>query len=197
MIESLRGTLEALSPDSVLLRLGGVTLRVAVSHTTVQSIGASGSPAGGPGRDVCLYTYLHLREDALALYGFATVEERELFLRLLRVNGVGPRLALAVCSLFPPARLAEAIAAGDVDALARVPGIGKRLAGRLVLELRGHLAEQAPQAAQADAELLSALLSLGYTRGEAMQSLESLSAEAASLAFEERLRAALRYFIPR
>ena len=106
-------------------------------------------------------------------------------------------MALAVCSLFPPDRLAEAIAAGDAEALARVPGIGKRLAGRLILELRGHLAEQAPQVPPADAELLSALLSLGYTRGEAQQSLDSLGVDVAALPFEERLRAALRYFIPR
>jgi Holliday junction DNA helicase RuvA len=190
LIESLSGTLEALSPEGAVVRLGGITLRIAVSHTTAQALGSPGAP-------VSLYTHLHLREDVIALYGFASVEERDLFLNLLKVNGVGPRLALAVCSLLTPPRLAQTIKDGDIDSLTRVPGIGKRLAGRLVLELRGHLAErEAPLPSPADSELLAALLSLGYTRGEAQHALASLGPDAHDLPFEERLRATLRSFIP-
>lgn len=187
MLERLQGVLEGVGSQGVLVRLGGITLHVLASQNTLRSLGPVGST-------VTLYTHLIVREDALQLYGFATQEERDLFLRLLSVNGVGPRSALALCSLLSPQELTRAIQEADADAISRVPGIGKRLAGRIILELRGKLAETTPVT---DAELLEALLALGYTRSEAMAAIASLPRSAAQAPLEERLRAALQHFAGR
>jgi Holliday junction DNA helicase RuvA len=184
MLERVQGVLEGVGSQGVLVRLGGVTLHVLASQNTLRALGPVGAT-------VTLYTHLIVREDGLQLYGFATQEERELFLRLLSVNGVGPRSALALCSLLSPSELTRAIEEADADALSRVPGIGRRLAGRIILELRGKLAEATPIA---DPELLEALLALGYTRAEASSAIASLPRSVATAPLEERLRAALRYF---
>ena len=156
------------------------------------------------GEPVRLVTYLYIREDVRTLYGFATPEEREIFTRLLTVGGVGPRSALAALSLLSAEQLAATIAAGDVQALARIPGIGARTATRIVVELRGKLPEVAvpaggsvaggiPAGATADAhaDVVAALRGMGFTASEIATRLAALPRDE-TLSVEEALRLALR-----
>ena len=129
MIALLSGTVAVRRGDHVVVDCGGVGYRVAVSAETLRRVPAAG-------RDVVLHTHMVVRDDALALYGFATEEERALFLMLLGVQSVGPKVALAVLSGGPPRDLLAAVAAGDTARLQAVPGIGKRTAERIVVELR-------------------------------------------------------------
>jgi len=175
MIRSLCGTLAAAGPEGALVEVGGVGLLVHVSAHTLDAL----PPAG---TTVRLETHLVVREDALDLYGFAGPAERELFEAFIGVSGVGPRLALSLCGLDRPAALRGAIAAGDARRLQRAPGVGKRTAERLVLELRDRLGAVggdpradglAPVAAAAGpaAEAHEAMLALGYAPDEAAHAL--------------------------
>jgi holliday junction DNA helicase RuvA len=129
MIASVRGTVVARRPDAVVVECGGVGYRLAVSAETLRQVPAAGE-------SVSLLTHLVVREDALALYGFATEEERDLFLLLIGVQSVGPKMAQAVLSGGTPRELIASVAAGDVKRLTAVPGIGKRTAERIIVELR-------------------------------------------------------------
>ncbi len=129
MIALLSGEVAVRRADHVVVATGGVGYRVAVSAETLRSVPAAGRP-------VTLHTHLIVRDDALLLYGFATEEERDLFLLLIGVQSVGPKMALAVLSGGPPRELLTAVAAGDTARLQAVPGIGKRTAERVVVELR-------------------------------------------------------------
>jgi len=195
MIESLRGLVEACTSDSAVLRLGGVSVRLGVTAETVRGL--------RPGEPAELYTYLHMREDVLALYGFATREERSLFEELLGVTGVGPRSALGFLSTFTPAGLREAIEQADVDRLIRVPGVGRKTAQRVVLELKGKLALVPARSTQVnpisprDQELLQVLSGLGYSASEAGEAVRHSSEVAEEGSDEDRLRAALSYFASR
>ena len=130
MITGLRGALEAISDDSLTVDIGPMSLEVFAPTSTIASVG----PVGG---SVRLHTYLYIREEILSLYGFGSVEERDLFVMLIGVSGVGPRLALSVLSTMSPRELAGAIGAEDTGSLTRVNGLGKKTAGRLILELKG------------------------------------------------------------
>ena len=133
MIGSLRGTLlDRSARGEVLLEVGGVGYRVLVPPSTMVELGAVGGT-------VLLHTHLHVREDALTLYGFATADERACFEALIGAHGVGPALALAILSVHRPQALREALADDDVDALCLVPGVGKKTATRLLLELKARL----------------------------------------------------------
>ncbi len=194
MIAAVTGILEGRSPDSVVINVGGVSLAVFVPATTGRAIGEIGDR-------VVLYTHLHVREDVLALYGFAHAAERDFFERLLTVSGVGPKAALALLSALPLADLEAAIARGDVEHLTRIPGIGPKTAARLMLELKGKLdlsrALAAPgSAARTNAEVLAALTNLGYPLAAAQEAIQSLPPDP-SLSSEERIRLALRYFARR
>ncbi|HET7197091.1 MAG TPA: Holliday junction branch migration protein RuvA, partial [Burkholderiales bacterium] len=129
MIDLLAGELAVRAPDHVVILCGGVGYRAAVSSETLRAL----PPRGEPAR---LHTHLIAREDALTLYGFHSERERELFLMLLTVQAVGPKVALAVLSVTPVPELVAALAAGDAERLRAVPGIGKRTAERIVVELR-------------------------------------------------------------
>ena len=133
MIALVRGEVAVRRPDHVVVLTGGVGYRLAVSAETLRHVPAAG-------RTVTLHSHLVVRDDALALYGFATEEERDLFLALIGVQSVGPKVALAVLSGGPPRDLVAAVAAGDVARLQAVPGIGKRTAERIVVELREKVA---------------------------------------------------------
>lgn len=168
--------------------VGGVSLRVYVPSSSLESLGEVGD-------GVRLFTHLVVREDALSLYGFATEEARRVFELLLSVSGVGPRIALVVLSAMGPQEVALAIASGDADALGRVPGVGKKRAARLVLELRGRLEKErgavevgAPGPGPVDA--VTALVALGYTPSEARQAMAGLEP---GLPLEERVRRALQH----
>ncbi len=193
MIEALHGLVETCEPDSAVLRLGYVSVRVGITAETAQAL--------RPGERASLLTYLHLREDVMALYGFATTEERSLFEELMGVSGVGPKVALGFLSAFTPQSLREAIDQEDVTRLTRVPGVGRKTAQRVVLELKGTLTSvSAPVAvppSPRDQDLLSVLAGLGYTSAESGAALRHSNEVATTGTDEDRLRAALSYFATR
>jgi Holliday junction DNA helicase RuvA len=193
MIALLRGEVASRAVDHVVVLSGGVGYRAAVSAETLRHV----PPAGEP---VTLHTHLIVRDDALSLYGFHSERERELFLMLLAVQAVGPKVALAVLSAAPPAELLAVLAAGDAARLQAVPGIGKRTAERIVVELREKVAgEEAASAAaitarrgtgQRGARSLAreGLIELGYGAAEADELLRDADGESA----EDLIGAALR-----
>lgn len=160
MIGSLRGTLLDRQPTEVLVDVNGVGYRVLVSPATLVELG----PVGGT---VVLHTHLHVREDALALYGFATRDERDCFEALIGAHGVGPALAAAILSVHRPASLRSLLAADDVEGLCLVPGVGKKTAARLLLELKARL--DLP-----DGDVLAVVGADGGTRGEVREALANL-----------------------
>lgn len=190
MIAGLRGRLEEKLQDSLLIEANGVIYRVGTSTTTLSEIGDIGD-------EVRVHTYLYVREDQLALYGFATAEELRLFETLLGVSGVGPRLACAILSRMPVEQFAEAISAENVALLGSVPGVGKKTAARLVLELRGKLT--APAAARTagafvgrdDADVVDALRALGFSAVEAHNAV-ARAPRKEGMTTEERIVAALQ-----
>ena len=191
MIASVEGVLELQSPGSIVVRVGGIGLRLQVPTTLQGRIGSVGDV-------VRLSTHLHVREDNLALFGFGSDEELRMFELLLTVSGVGPRLALTLLSATSVEMLSQALASGKPEALTGVPGVGKKLAGRLVLELKGKV--EAPVALAAavpgsalDGDVLAALTGLGYSVAEAQSAIRSLPDDA-ELTTEERIVRALRYF---
>lgn len=172
MLHFLRGRIDERGPDWLVLDLHGSGLLVHVPAGTVETLPAVGS-------EVKLWTHLHIREDLRAIYGFGSVAERGLFIQLLSVTGVGPRMALAALSLLGGERLAQAIQSGDEAALARVSGVGKRTAIRIILELKGKV-EGVPGApvgmvsSSSDDDVLESLMALQFTRAEAVRALSSL-----------------------
>jgi Holliday junction DNA helicase RuvA len=194
VIEALRGVVESCTADAAVLRLGPVSVRLGVTAETLRAL--------RPGEYAELHTFLYLREDVLALYGFATVEERSLFEELMGVSGVGPRAAIGFLSVFTPSGLREAIEAEDIARLTRAPGVGRKTAQRVVLELKGRLAQVGGPPAPStlsprDQALLDVLTGLGYTTAEATEALRHSAGEAGAGSDEDRLRAALRYFAGR
>lgn len=194
MIASVRGTLIAIAADHAVIETGGVGWLIYAPRQVLAALGAIGTEAR-------LFTHLLVREDSLTLYGFDSVEQRQLFETLLGVTGVGPQAALNLLSSGTTDEIRLAIAAGDVARLARTPRIGKKLAERLVLELKGKLDIKglptatgvSPAVAAANAELSEMLVSLGFSSVEAATAIAALPPDA-PLDLEERLRLALRYF---
>jgi Holliday junction DNA helicase RuvA len=187
MIGRLRGTLLAKQPPQVLVEAGGVGYEIDVPMSTLYALPALGA-------EVTLLTHLVVREDAHLLYGFATDRERATFRELLRISGVGPKVALAVLSGLSTDDLARAVAMQDTALLTRVPGIGKKTAERLLLELKGRLADALPgaggvAAGGASADVMAALVALGYNEREAAAAVKTL---AEGVSVEEGIRAALK-----
>jgi len=191
MIGRLTGRLASKSPDQVLLDVGGVGYFVHIPLSTFYELPDIESPAS-------LWVHTHVREDTLALYGFLTERERSLFLLLLGVAGIGPRVALTVLSGIPPAELAAALHSQDVRRLIAIPGVGKKTAERMVLELAEKAAsfarEAAPQAPAAVAaeDVLSALVNLGYRKGEAEKAEEGVARGGAPKELVDYLKLALK-----
>jgi len=193
MIGLLRGKILGKHPPRLLLDVHGVGYEIDAPMTTFYDLPAVGA-------EVTLYTHLAVREDAHTLYGFARATERDLFRDLLRVNGVGARLALTILSGMDAASFAGCVQAGDAAALVRLPGIGKKTAERLIIELRDRLAAGAPgavlpagQAAPPSSpveEAVSALVGLGYKPQEASRMVRGLDTDA--LSSEEIIRRALQ-----
>lgn len=191
----VRGVVEEKGADWVIVTVGGLGVLASVPGPTADALDEGGTAA--------LYTYLHVREDALTLYGFGTRDELTLFEQLIGVSGIGPRAALGLLSALDYGALTTAIAGGQADTLRRVPGVGQKTAERLVLELRDKVTppaavEGAPQPAavtqkRADAEIIAALTALGYTQAEALAAAEKLP-EDGDAPLEERVREALGYF---
>ena len=192
MIASLRGKLKSLRMDSGVIDVGGVGFLVYMPASTMSSLGVTGS-------EVSLHTHFHLREDGATLFGFATEEELSLFKTLIGVSGLGPRLALAMLSAMDVRQLAAAIASGNTALLTQVPGIGKKMAGRLVVDLKDKVASGWAEATEVELgagsdDVLAALASLGYSAAEAARAVASIPSEAAELELEEKLKLALAYF---
>ena len=196
MIGWLAGKVVQAAPDRLILDVGGVGYQVAIPLSTFYELQKADA-----GATVRLYIHTHVREDALALYGFWTERERELFERLIAVSGIGPRLAQVVLSGMAPDELIAALAAGDVARLVRIPGVGKKTAERMVVELRDKLqalAAQLPAARAAaasggsDNDLVAALVNLGYKPSLAEGAVGAARKDAPDAAFHELLRLALR-----
>lgn len=193
MIAGLRGLIEAKTADSLLVDVGGVIYRVGTSATTL-------TDAGDSGDEVRLHTHLFVREDQLTLYGFASLDELRLFETMIAVTGIGPRLGCAILSHIRTDLLYEAIQTENADYLSTVPGVGKKTAARLILELRGKLPKDfapavssSPVADRDQAEVVEALRSLGYTVAEAHAAvLRSGREVAADATVEQRILAALQ-----
>lgn len=198
MIALLRGRLVEKHPNRLIVDVGGVGYDVAVPLSTFYELAE-------PGSDVSLRVHTHVREDLIALYGFGSPLEQALFERLISVNGVGPKLALAVLSGIEPAELVRSVRTADVARLSSIPGIGKKTSERIVLELKDKLPSgaaadggaAAATASDPDADLrtdvLSALVNLGYQRAYAEKAIDAvLKDPQAPRAFDRVLRQALR-----
>ena len=196
MIGTLAGVLAYKSPPHLLLEVGGIGYEVEAPMSTFYSL----PPVGERTR---LLTHLVVREDAHILYGFASIEERTLFRNLLKVSGVGPRIALAILSGGTAATFAHAVREHDAAALTRIPGVGRKIAERLIVEMRDRLDEpgigpaaagRGPGDAQrgAEAEAYGALVSLGYKPLEATRLLKAVGVDSATLSTEELIRRALQ-----
>ena len=195
MIARLAGTLVEKHPSRLIVDVGGVGYDVLVPLSTFYGL-------GDPGAGVALRIHTHVREDVIALYGFASSLEQELFERLISISGIGPKLALAVLSGIDPAELVRAIRTQDVARLTRIPGVGKKTAERIGLELKDRMPHGAP-AAGADVaaatpedalreDLLSALANLGYQRAAAEKAVDAALKKDRDASFEDALRAVLR-----
>jgi len=192
MIAQIRGTLLRKGPQEAVVDVAGVGYRITIPLSTFYRVGE-------PGGEVTLLTHTHVREDALALFGFLTPVEQALFERLIAVSGVGPKLAVSVLSGIEAPELVAALRSGDVARLTRIPGVGKKTSERLVLELKdkvqklavsGPAPELRAPATQKE-DLISALANLGYSRPEAEKGVERALA-AGGGRFEDLLRASLR-----
>jgi Holliday junction DNA helicase RuvA len=192
MIGHLRGKLLAVAPSRLLLDVGGVGYEVQIPLSTYYEVQRK-----SVGEAAELFVHTHVREDAIVLFGFRTEHEKRLFELLITVSGVGPRLAQTVLSGLSPEDLVAALAAGDVRRLQGVPGIGKKTAERLIIDLRDRLGdfvteETRAAAPPADSDLVSALLSLGYKATAAERAVSSVARENPEASFADLLRLALK-----
>ena len=185
LISSIRGTLEGTGPDWADVAIGGITLRVSAPASSVESLGQVGGT-------VRLFTSLQVRENSLNLYGFDTPEGCQAFETLIGINRIGPQVALNILSILRPEVLATAVESGDVNSFSAVPGVGRKTASRILLELKGKLELDwsAASAPTLDADALDALVALGYTQVEAREALSALSDDAGASA-EDKVRLAL------
>jgi Holliday junction DNA helicase RuvA len=185
MISFLEGIVAERTAGGAVLAVGGVGYEVAVSAPTLAKLPP-------PGHEARLYTRLQVRDDAMILYGFGSAEDRRIFDHLITVSGVGPKMALAVLSVLTPDALRRAVASGDIPALTLVPGIGKKVAARILLDLRDRLGAGGEAAATGPiAEVHEALLALGLSAQEARDALAALPSDG-DRSVEELLRDALR-----
>jgi Holliday junction DNA helicase RuvA len=191
MIASLQGKVESIGADRAVINVGGVGFTVFMPTTGLSALGK-------PGNEVKVHTHLHVREDNISLYGFVSADELWLFETLIGVTGLGPRLSLAILSALSPEQVTMAIATGSTDMLDMIPGIGKKVANRIILELKdkigaGWIASPATELARENTDVLAALTSLGYSAAEATKAVANLPVDS-NLALEEKIRIALQYF---
>ncbi|MBQ9642404.1 MAG: Holliday junction branch migration protein RuvA [Lachnospiraceae bacterium] len=207
MISFLQGTIEEITDSAVIIGVGGIGFQVQISSETTQRLSSMGR-----GAEVRIYTYTYLREDMIALFGFLSRDELELFQRLITVSGIGPKGGLSLLSAFSADDLRFAILSGDVKTISRAPGIGKKTAERLVIELRDKVSMSdsdnhqdlasyasagvgmADAEGSAEAEAIEALTALGYARMDAAKAVRKAAAEAGGDT-EAILKAALKYML--
>ena len=189
LISAVSGKIESKGPEYIDVNVSGVTFRISTPTTTIDQIGESGD-------SVRLLTSLQLRQDSITMYGFATEEDRIAFDALININGVGPRLAIAVLSTFDAGSMAAAVQSEDTGAFVRVPGVGARTASRIVLELKGKLDQSwsIPGGAEIVDDVFDSLTSLGYSIQETRNAINSINTEENNkLNTEEKLRLALQF----
>ena len=189
LISAITGKIESKGPEYVDIIVSGVTFRISTPTSTIDRIGDSGD-------SVKLLTSLQLRQDSITMYGFATEEDRMAFEALININGVGPRLAIAVLSTFDAGTMAAAVQSEDTDSFKRVPGVGARSASRIVLELKGKLDQSwsIPGGAEIVDDVFDSLTSLGYSVQETRRAITSTNTgENDRLTTEEKLRLALQF----
>ncbi|QBD82114.1 Holliday junction branch migration protein RuvA [Ktedonosporobacter rubrisoli] len=195
MITSIHGKLEACRADHAIIRTSGFSIRVFAPASTLNRLSEAGA-------EVSLYTHFHMREDGMSLYGFSSETDRDAFEQLIGVSGVGPKVALALLSVMDAPTLYKAIADEDQQRLGLAPGVGKRLAARLILELKGKLPvlaastgaiSSSPSAGRIQAEALEALLGLGFSNAEAQAALAKIPQDQA-MTLEQQITFALRTF---
>lgn len=170
MFNSLFGRISGKQPGQLFLETAGVEWDIAMPDSALSALPDAGSQAR-------VFTYLHHRDDQMRLFGFSSPEERALFLDLLKVDGVGPRAALRIMSGGPVEQLIERLDEGDVDSLARFPGIGKKTAQKIVLALRGKLRVQAGSTPRGHEEIAAALTEMGFDRRQASEAVASVAAD--------------------
>jgi Holliday junction DNA helicase RuvA len=194
MITGIHGTLEICGIDFAIIRVGGFSIRVFAPSSTLNRLNE-------PGMEVSLHTHFHMREDGIALYGFSTEMDRNAFGQLLAVSGVGPKVALALLSVMDAQAFYKAITDEDQQRLGLAPGVGKKLAARLILELKGKLPSLAALGGTAavspsgriQAEVLEALIGLGFSNAEAQAALAKIPQDQA-MTLEQQVTYALRTF---
>lgn len=191
MIAHLRGKLLAKHPNQAIVETAGVGYDVTISVPTFSDLPALGA-------EVALHIHTHVREDLIALYGFLRPAEKLLFEKLITVSGIGPKLAITILSGMAADEMVSAIRGNDVARLTRIPGIGKKTAERMVLELRDKLPEAGPAAtppvsalSATEEDVLSALVNLGYQRAAAEKALAALAKDGAAKSFDQMFRAVL------
>ena len=191
MIAHIRGRLLSKHPNQAIVEAAGVGYDVTISVSTFSDLPA-------PGGEVALHIHTHVREDALALYGFLRQSEKQIFEKLISVSGIGPKLAITILSGMPADEMAGAIRGNDVAKLTRIPGIGRKTAERMVLELRDKLPKEAfgepatlPSITPIEEDVLSALMNLGYQRAAAERALTSVSRNGKAASFEVMFRESL------
>ncbi len=191
MIAGIKGTIEAIGSNWVIVDVGGISYQVFLPTSTLSTLGVVG-------QEVKLHTHLAVREDNLSLYGFGSARELALFQTLITVSGIGPKIGMAMLSAMEVDQLTLAISSGDADMLTAIPGIGKKTASRIVLELKdkiggGWMVTQDLEAVQGNSEVLAALTSLGYSVAEATRAVATLP-PANKLSLEDKIKLALKYF---
>ncbi len=190
MIASLKGKLQAMSGDWAIVDVNGIGFKVFMPTSTLSTLGAKGE-------EVELHTHLHLREDNVTLYGFAAPEELGLFQTLISVSRLGPKLALSMLSAMSVEKLAMTIATGNANLLSEIPGVGKKTAQRIILELKEKIgagwAAPPPELAEENADVLAALTTLGYSVREASRAIAAIPPDPA-LTLEEKIKLALGFF---
>lgn len=190
MIASLQGTIDAFGTDFMVINVNGIGFKVNVTASVL-------SDTGVVGREVKLYTHLHVREDEMSLFGFGSTDERQLFETLITVSGFGPKTAMGMLSAMNADQLAMAIASGSIEILTTIPGVGKKTAERLILELKDKIggvmiSTPAGKAAQENADVVTALVSLGYSMTEATRAVGTIPLDK-KLSLEDRLKMALQF----
>jgi Holliday junction DNA helicase RuvA len=190
MISSLKGSIGQVGEGSLVVEVGGVGLLVYVPDPLLDQLSI--------GQNISLHTYLVVRQDALALYGFESREGRDFFVLLLGVSGIGPRLAVSILSSLTPETIRRAIVTEQAEIFSRVPGVGKKTAQKIIFSLQDKITkeegyEPIAEMSEADSEVLSALVALGYSVVEAQAALQSIPKDSPE-EVEERLRLALGYF---
>ncbi len=195
MLARLTGTLNEKSAGQLIIDVGGVGYEVFIPCSTYYEL-------GGVGEKVTLRIYTHVKENDLSLYGFLTQREKELFNLLIQISGIGPKLGVIILSGLPAEELAEAVVAGDLVRLTSIPGVGKKTAERIVLELKEKLDKLIPDRSPEEArnlpggvngDVVSALVNLGYQRTAAEKAVREVSLERSDTGFESVLRGALSH----